>query len=275
MIINKVFLKYNFTQSFPALARLFSSTRMKPSFFIVGFQKSGTTFLYDALLSHSNVLPGILKENNLLAEERDRLTEFRMYFPSKTKNAITGDASHLHTWMPYGAERIKKYFPKAKVLVIMRDPIERAFSHYNMDKKLGYLPESMSFEDVIDIELILRRNIVEDQNVEEVYKSTKLYGNKYGWPLSRGLYFVYLNELKRLGLEVYPVFLEKLKEDFQGEMSKVQEYLGLETEVLTDKIRNKGDYSNEMNPETRIMLQDFYRTSNQKLADLLKRPLPW
>ncbi|MDA7836626.1 sulfotransferase [Salibacteraceae bacterium] len=248
---------------------------MKPSFFIVGFQKSGTTTLYDALMSHPDVSPGLMKENNILAEPKDRLDEFKLCFPQNQKGKMTGDASHLHTWMPYGLERIKKYYPKAKIIVIMRNPSERAFSHFNMDQKIGYVPKNTSFRQLIDIELNLRRSLSDEAKMEDVYHNLKLYGNKYGWPLSRGLYHLYLEEMQKLELDFLPLFMEEMNESWEEAIAKVFEYVGVKPFELPAKVSNKGVYKSSLDDDLKAQLDDFYQIPNQKLAALLQRSLPW
>jgi len=248
---------------------------MSPSFFIVGFQKCGTTTLYDAIMAHPDTMPGWRKENDLLAEGVDRLIDFKLCFPKKQKGKITGDASHLHTWMPYGLERIKAHFPVAKILVIMRNPVERAFSHFNMDQKIGYLPKSMTFEQLVEMEMSLRKNLSPEVTADEMYQQMRFYGNKYGWPLSRGMYYLYFEKLNALGLEYMPIFLEEMNQDFDGTLRAVHVYLGLKSHSIAQKLSNKGKYESGIPAAVEEQLEDFYRIPNQKLSALLNRSLPW
>ena len=274
-MLAKALLKY------PALRRLkplFQSVlmnRMQPSFFIVGFQKCGTTTLYDTLMSHPDILPGLMKENNILAEPKERLEDFALCFPKKQQGKITGDASHLHTWMPYGLERIKKHYPKAKIIVIMRSPVDRAYSHFNMDQRIGYVSKNTSFQQLIDIELTLRSGLSQDPSMHEVCQNLKLYGNKYGWPLSRGLYHAYLEELQRQELDYLPLFMEEMNDDWQGTMSKVFEYVGVKPFALAPKVSNIGVYKSSLDDALKKRLVEFYKIPNQKLESLLQRSLPW
>lgn len=248
---------------------------MEPSFFIVGFQKCGTTTLYDSIMAHPDAEPGMIKENNILAEKAERLDEFKLCFPLKKSGKITGDASHLHTWMPYGLQRIKKYFPKAKILVIMRNPVDRAFSHFNMDQRIGYIPKSLTFGQLIDIELRLRDGLTIESCLEDTYSSLRLYGNKYGWPLSRGLYHIYIQRLNDLGMEFLPLFMEDLQSDYAATMQRVFNHLEINSLELSSQQSNKGKYKTDLDPKIRKQLEDFYDLPNQKLASLLQRTLPW
>jgi hypothetical protein len=172
-------------------------------------------------------------------------------------------------------QRIKKYFPKAKILVIMRNPVDRAFSHFNMDQRIGYLPESLTFGQLIDIELSLRDVLTIESSAEDTYTSLRLYGNKYGWPLSRGLYHVYLQRLNDLGMEFLPLFMEDLESDYTATMQRVFNHLEINPLELASQQSNKGVYKSNLDPKIRKQLEDFYELPNQKLASLLQRSLPW
>lgn len=259
----------------PGLLSFEEHRHMEPSFFIVGFQKCGTTTLYDSIMAHPDAEPGIIKENNILAEKAERIDEFRLCFPLKKSGKITGDASHLHTWMPYGLERIKKHFPKAKILVIMRNPVDRAFSHFNMDKKIGYIPESMTFERFIDVEMQLRSGLKAEASMEEVYANMKLFGNKYGWPISRGLYHVYIQRMIDLELDFLPIFTDNLQLDFDSEMNRVFEFIGLKPIEIKRKQSNRGVYEQDLDADLRQKLEVFYKAPNERLAQLLSKKLPW
>jgi|GEM_PF-722268 hypothetical protein len=272
---SKLFFKLGGPSRFPGLAKLLASNRMKPAFFIVGFQKSGTTTLYELLCSHPNVERGLIKENNILAEPKDRLVDFQLCFPVKSKGKITGDASHLHTWMPFGLERIKNHFPEAKILVIMRNPIERAYSLFNMDKKIGYLPPNLTFEQYIDIEIQLRETITNPKDADDQYKNMRFYGNKYGWALSRGLYHLYLEKLERLGLTYQAIFLEELNSSFNSEWKRIEDFIGLPHHEISSMEQNKGKYVEPISLEAQGKLEGFYKEPNARLVEILGRSLPW
>lgn len=275
MILAKAFLKYPILRGLTPIYHGVLKGKMKPSFFIVGFQKCGTTTLYNAMVSHPDILPGLMKENNILAEPRERFEDFALCFPKKQKGKITGDASHLHTWMPYGLSRIKTHYPNAKIIVIMRNPVDRAFSHFNMDQKIGYVSKSISFQQLIDVELTLRKRLSDEAGMPEIYDSLKLYGNKYGWPISRGLYHIYIEELQRLNLDFLPLFIEEANENWEETMLQTFEFIGVKPVHVSPKMSNKGEYKSDLDPKIRKQLEDFYELPNQKLASLLQRTLPW
>jgi hypothetical protein len=274
-LTSKAILKLGLLSKIGPLRNVILNGRMKPSFFIVGFQKCGTTSLYETICSHPNVLPGMVKENDILAEPKDRLDEFRMCFPPKSGSKITGDASHLHTWMPYGLDRIKNHFPDFKLIVIMRNPIDRALSHFNMEKNFGYVPNSMSFEAYVDIELKLRNTIEIQDDPDEIYNGMRLYRNKFGWAVSRGVYSIYLKKMKRLGLDFHPVFLENLFSNPQVEWESICQLLNLDVTQANLKHSNIGSYTDSLDGSVLEKLKDFYAQPNQELSEMLNCKIPW
>jgi hypothetical protein len=116
--------------------------RVLPDFVIVGAQKAGTTSLYAYLRAHPNVLPAAFKEVHFFDTcEWDAGPEaYRANFPLKVHMAlarrlsrrpvITGEATPYYLYHPLAAERLAATAPDAKIIILLRDPVERALSHY-------------------------------------------------------------------------------------------------------------------------------------------------
>jgi len=133
---------------------------MMPNFFIVGAPKAGTTSLYHYLKQHPDIFISDPKELNFFSSEEiinqglyykslvvNKYEEYEKYFiNSKNKKAI-GEASVSYLYYSEVPKRIYKLIPNAKIIIMLRDPVKRGFSHYQMDKRLGYI--KLSFEDVI------------------------------------------------------------------------------------------------------------------------------
>lgn len=131
----------------------------KANFFIVGAPKCATTSVYRYLDSHPMVFMSKPKELNYFSAEdikeqglyyKERVistrTDYDNVFDKACGEKILGDASVSYFHYSSVPERIYEYNRKAKILIILRDPVERAYSHYLMDKRLGYI--DTSFEDV-------------------------------------------------------------------------------------------------------------------------------
>ena len=131
---------------------------MKVDFFIVGAPKAGTTSLYHYLSEHPETDMSILKEPNYFSEKSikdndlyyksysiKKLSRYHSLF--KNNNLIKGEASVSYLYYKDVAKSIKAYNPSARIIIMLRDPIERAFSHYLMDFRLGLINDT--FENII------------------------------------------------------------------------------------------------------------------------------
>ena len=117
-------------------------TESWPNLFLVGAQKSGTTSLYEYLKMHPQIFMSPLKEPHFFSQDRvnvDRdfmVTQecdyLRLFEGGETFQYI-GEASQSYLWHSEVPHRIKDKSPDAKIIIILRDPVERAFSHYLMD----------------------------------------------------------------------------------------------------------------------------------------------
>lgn len=128
-----------------------SVLRRYPDFFIVGAQRCGTTSLYESLRVHPQIRMSAHKEPHYFSQDRVRLDADQVVrseaayldlFAGATDGQLCGEASPSYLWHPDAAERIYARQPRAKIIVLLRDPIERAFSQYLMDLADGMSPSS-------------------------------------------------------------------------------------------------------------------------------------
>ena len=126
-----------------------------PNFFIVGAPRSGTTSLYEYLKSVEGIYMSSIKEPNYFATSindklklskpiRSKNEYLRLFLKSKNFKAV-GEASPTYLWDPNAPQLIHDTVPTAKIIMILRDPVKRSFSHYLNGIGLGY--ETMSFID--------------------------------------------------------------------------------------------------------------------------------
>jgi len=125
---------------------------IKPNLFIVGAPKAGTSFLWDKLRKHQEVFftENPEKELNYFADQELQKESYYKYYRIKDetkylkcfkaakleKSIVDGSVSYFA--YPAVPQRIHNFNPNAKIVIILRDPIKRAFSHYQMDKRMGY-----------------------------------------------------------------------------------------------------------------------------------------
>ncbi|HMP14586.1 MAG TPA: sulfotransferase domain-containing protein [Saprospiraceae bacterium] len=260
-----------------------NSLRLRPDVFIAGFQKCGTTSLYNYIIESGQFVPGKVKENNELAKERHSINKYLKLFPYKFQAAgkRTLCASHQIGFVPYGASRIKKYFPEAKVVFIVRNPVARALSRYEhnqrkinpiIDKKFPY-----SFYDLCDIELNILNKLENQFDYKEVYEKTS-YCNPYGLVLSRGFYYVFIKSFLEVNINVYVLCLEELENNFEEEMQKLFDYLGVDNYQMPQMNKyntNSKGIGIKPSIETMDLLKSLYKKHNELLFSYIKRKLPW
>jgi hypothetical protein len=120
-----------------------------PNFFLVGAAKAGTTSIYAYLSQHPQVFFPAIKEPHFFTQVRPapdqqylieavskRSSYLRLYARAGGHRVI-GDASPSYLWHPQVPQRIRAEVPEAKIALVLRDPVERAYSHYLMDYREG------------------------------------------------------------------------------------------------------------------------------------------
>ena len=256
-----------------------------PDFYIIGGQKCGTTSLFEYLSLHPTIQRGAAKDIRFFDKYYFKGTNwYKLYFPLKIKKSylnffskkkfLTGDATERYLEHPFAPQRIKNVTPHAKFLVLLRNPIDRAFSHYTMNvvRKM----ESLPFEKAIEIENERIKNSMKKMKTDNSYYDDTYFRYAY---LDRG---TYITKLKQW-FEIFPKnqFLIIQSEKFWLKPSKVYnevlKFLGLSNFKLNEyKQFRKTIYRNKKIPfETRKKLIDFFRPYNEQLYEFLGRRFDW
>ena len=138
-----------------------SLLRVLPDFFVIGAGRSGTTSLYHYLHQHPSLSKSAYDELGFFdVNFHLGLHWYRSLFPSiftkyriksKTNFFMTYDVTPSYIRRPWNARRIKNLFPNTKLIVILRNPVDKSFSHYKLlSKTFG---EVRSFEEIIKEEM--------------------------------------------------------------------------------------------------------------------------
>jgi len=266
-----------------AYSNLTAPIHTLPNFLIIGAQKSGTTSLYEYLVKHPSIYPAIVKEPTYFAMYyHEKEGWYRSFFPliwtkifaEKIKHTkfITGEASTQYYWYPHTAKRVAKLIPKAKIIFLLRNPIDRTFSHYQMEYRNGN--EELSFEEAIDAEEGRISNeykkIIEDQSYFSHSYTIQAYKAKS----------VYANFVEKW-LEYFPQeqFLFVKSEDFYQKtsetMKRIFKFLEVPNMELSEyQVFRKGTYS-KLEPKMRKKLQDFFEPHNKRLYKLINTNFNW
>lgn len=121
--------------------------------FIIGVNKSGTNWLNHLLAQHPDVFMSEVKELNYFNDREPAphtLEEYHGYFPFSDEYTYYGEASARYYEDAAVATKLYEYNPDAKLLAIVRDPIERLLSQYRYHKQLGVIEESTTLEEALN-----------------------------------------------------------------------------------------------------------------------------
>ncbi|MBA3474643.1 MAG: sulfotransferase domain-containing protein [Rubrobacter sp.] len=225
-----------------------------PDFLIIGAAKCGTTSLYDLLTRHPHVEHAALKELRYFDQNFDKGIEwYRSQFPPPEwkdgRRSITGEATPYlkHPSVP---ERIARVVPRARLIVLLRNPVDRSYSLYHHEVRHGR--ESRSYEE------------------------TTLEAPKY---LSGSIYVDHLRRWSEFFGDEQMLVL-KSEDFFERELETLKLVLGFlglpdwEPEEAP-KVRNRGRYEQGMDPSTRKQLEDYFEPHNQRLYEYLGVDLGW
>jgi hypothetical protein len=258
--------------------------RLLPDFLIIGAPKCGTTSLYHYLARHPRVAPAFRKEVRYFNKAFDRGTRwYRAHFPTvpyrlavkafKGRRLIAGESTPLYLFEPHVAERVKALLPNVKLIVLLRDPVERAYSGYQMEFRNGreLLPFGQAIER--EAERLARE-------AERAARPETSNGGRPEWKsgyLARGMYADRLNAWFQLFSREQ--FLIASAEDFFSDttrvFSQVLDFLGLEPwQPDGFKRYNAAKYS-DMDPAARTRLIEYFAPHNERLYQLLGRDFGW
>lgn len=243
-----------------------------PNFLVIGAGKSGTSSLYQYLVEHPQILSATEKELHFFNRDFEwGFDWYRWQFPHIPQNSglIAGEATPWYYCTFQAARKVKSLLPDVKLIVVLRNPVDRAFSNYQMTYNMGI--ESRSFSESISRELDCLKDI------SDFYTPTPDYWQQSKPYLLFGLYFYFLREwLKEFPREQLLVIKsEDLKNRTQETANLIFEFLGVEPYRLEDSTQyNAGAYE-PMPDEIRKQLAEFFRSHNRKLEDLLDIKFNW
>lgn len=253
--------------------RATSRWRPLPGFLVIGAQKAGTTALYAYLRWHPEITGPSWKEVSFFDRHWWRGEAwYRGQFPLRPSGRLVGEASPSYLFHPLAPERARALVPEAKLVALLRDPVERAYSQYQHEVALGREP--LSFEDALDAEEERTRGEVERLVADPHYFSRAWWDHTYA---ARGLY---AEQLERW-LAVYPreqllvLTTDELGERTAKTYAAVLSFLGAAPHALEEYPRVfDRDYA-PMRPETRAALAERFAEPNRRLETLLGRTLGW
>lgn len=263
-----------------------AKNHMLPEFIIIGAQKSGTSTLFNALIKHPNIVGPTKTEIHYFDLTQNYLKGvdwYKAHFPSNLyrklikklqhRDIITGESSPEYLYLPHAPRRLKQMLPNIKIIVMLRNPVDRAFSHYFHIYRP--LKEPLSFEDALAQEEERLKDFYEKMAEDEYYWNQNVVRYSYK---QRGLYY---DQLKRW-LDIFSkdqVFIIQSEEYYRNSLEiykRVQKFLNLPDFVPKDfkKRQSYPSYTN-MNKETRKKLSSHFVPYNEKLYALIGKKFDW
>jgi len=273
-ILKKIHLPTYEKRSFKkrALARyrmLTHENRALPDFMIIGAQKSGTTSLYKYLSKHPDIKPNyVVKELDFFDEDYSRgKVWYRSNFPKRKKGKLYFEGTTHYLYNPLVPGRVKKMLPNVKFIILLRDPIDRAYSSYKHQVRAGR--ETLSFEEAIQAESERLKGEKEKLLTNPDYIS---YNYNHFSYIERGKYANQINNW----LEYFPkeqMLILSSKDFFKNtDNSLKQIYDFLDIRYIKTNIKKKhntGNYKDTMSKEMREKLKLIFKPHNTKLQKLL------
>jgi hypothetical protein len=233
-------------------------------FILAGAQKSGTTALHYFLSRHPDIAMGDQQEihffddDTLFVSEPD-YEQLHKHYPLLAPSTLAGDCTPSYIYHEPATERIWKYNPKVKLLILLRNPVDRAFAHWNMQRFRGREP--LDFFDAVREE----ENRIAGAPPIEARRFAYLDRGFYGRQLAR-LFKFYPREQVRV------IKFEEFKEKQRETLVSIFSFLGLEPlRSVRSKDRNIVPYERAMNWEERVFLYNLFA---QDIANV-ERMLGW
>lgn len=264
-----------------------NSLRSLPSFIIVGCQKGGTSSLFEYLVQHPDIFPAREKELHFFDLKYGRgLNWYRSQFPlllhrrrwkRPNSQVITGEATPYYMFHPHAPRRMAKILPRARLIAILRDPVKRAFSHFQHNLRgVGAAFETLSFEDAIACENERLGPEIEKMMADQNYNSPTYQRFSY---VARGLYVNQIDEI----LKHYPreqllvLKSEEMFSDPQAICSRIFDFLEMPPHVVRNtQVINRGGYKKNSEPsKTEGQLREFYAPYNQQLFERIGEDFGW
>ena len=260
-----------------------SSIRTLPNFIIIGSSKSGTWAIHNYLLQHPDVDYSARNIHFFEYAYSNKISWYKSHFPTKLYKSLVESihkrkcliSEHTSTYLhhPLIPQRVKDGIPDVKLIVSLRNPIDRAYSNYHMFVRIG--TEKRTFEDAVFSE-IKRIEIIKENDNFQIKNPNFSNCIEFNY-LRHGTYVDKLeNWLKFFRREQFCIVENKdLSKNPQQVLDKIFEFLNVPHFKLRQEERwNVGKYK-KMKESTRKTLEDFFKPYNERLYKLLGQNFSW
>ncbi len=238
----------------------------QPDFLIIGAQRGGTTALFNCLMQHPDVCPPLLKEVHYFDLNHTQSPAwYYAHFPLKLsgRSFLSGEASPYYLFHPDVPERVAHLLPDVKLIALLRNPVDRAYSNYNHAVGLGF--ERRAFAEAVTDEM-------ERIRTHRRYTLATPIAHREQSYLARGLYAEQLERWWQF-VPKERLLLIQSERHFQNltdSLQQIADFLGLSpfrNVSDLDTRYNATHYSEPMSEAIREHLMVFFRPYNQRLFE--------
>jgi hypothetical protein len=249
-----------------------------PHFMILGAQKSGTTSLFDYLGQHPQIVRCLVKEVHFFDTRYERGQGwYRSHFPALNEGppgAVVGEASPYYLCHPHAPRRIRALLPRVKLIAILRNPTERAISHYfhEVRKRRETLP-------------ILDALRAEDERIGPEWIRMRQDGSYYS-RIHRSFSYkqrgIYVDQLERYWEhfdreQLLVLNSDKLFTEPHDTLRQIYEFIGVEPDFLCEDVTARNVGANRTSVPTSVYdtLDRFFRPHNRRLFERIGQDFGW
>lgn len=280
--------------AFRILGSATASRRPMPDFLLIGTKRGGTTSLYYDLLKVPQIVPLFPSARYLPKANETKgvhffdsnyhrgLRWYRSYMPTERSReraqrrigrpVIVGEASPYYLFHPLAAERAHAAVPDAKLLLLLRDPVQRTYSHWKERRRSN--AEPLDFDAALAAEE--GRLAGEEQKlIDDPRYYSYAYEQQSYVAQSR-----YVRALRRwadlYGMErILVVASEEYYSDQPGTVARVAQFLGVDGSSVAAGARMNAAPGEKLSPELQSRLSALFTEDNAQLEEMIGRSLPW
>jgi len=261
-------------RSLPGTTRL----RPLPHFIIIGAMRSGTTSLFSYVAQYPQILQTDKKEIHFFDWKYARGEYwYRSHFPymhTMNSDTLVGEASPYYMFCPHSAKRIHDLIPDAKIIAVLRNPTERAISHYFHSVKGNR--ETLPIIEAMRAEEERTRSHWDRLLRGDSFRNPPLIHFTYK---RRGLYLQQLERYWR-HFDKEQILVESSEDLFAkplATLAKVFRFLGVESDFQVPDLKraNVGHNRTEVPIDVRQYLDNYFRPYNEALYERLGRDFAW
>jgi len=236
---------------------------MKVDFLIAGTQKGGTTALGNHLRRHPDICMARVKEVHFFDQDKHfskrdvNYSIYHSFFPKHSKARAFGEATPIYMFWQDAPKRIWEYNPDMKIILILRNPVDRAYSHWNMMRDRGH--EKLSFIEAVRAEDNRSRQALPRQDRRFSYTG-------------RGFYTEQLRRLWRYfpRAQTHIIRNDDLRENCIDTLNSIFEFIAVDgVDAIKEESAHVRSYAENMRPDDRRDLMNIFEYDIKQLERLL------